>query len=187
MVCFHSGDASSGLAVRLLAVAERRRQSLHAARANLVALLPATRWPPCRGFRHSQQRAHWIAERGRLDDAAQTPRSVSLETCRRAPPLQRTGLSAAARRRGLSVPDRSSIAQVPVISKIASAAHPAARTSPAANSRRPRSSSTRLPSLPTRLRVDHADLHTAAAASQESCRPESHHHMAPAHNPIHFL
>jgi hypothetical protein len=25
-----------------------------------------------------------------------------------------------------------------------------------------------LPSLPNRLRVDHADLHTAAAASQES-------------------
>src|SRR5271165_3672565 len=31
------------------------------------------------------------------------------------------------------------------------------------------------PSLPNRLRVDHADLHTAEAASQESCRPESHH------------
>src|SRR5260370_15583434 len=44
-----------------------------------------------------------------------------------------------------------------------------------------------LPSLPNRLRVDHADLHTAAAPSQESRRPESQHHMALRRNPIHLL
>jgi hypothetical protein len=37
------------------------------------------------------------------------------------------------------------------------------------------------------LRVDHADPHTAAAPSQESRRPESHHHMAPGCKPIHLL
>src|ERR1700704_5722351 len=35
------------------------------------------------------------------------------------------------------------------------------------------------PSLPNRLRVDHADPHTPAAPSKESRRHESHHHMAP--------
>ena len=43
------------------------------------------------------------------------------------------------------------------------------------------------PSLPNRLRVDHADPHTAAAPSQESRRPESNHHMAHKPNPIHLL
>jgi hypothetical protein len=37
------------------------------------------------------------------------------------------------------------------------------------------------------LRVDHADPHTAAAPFEESRRPESNHHMAPARNPIHLL
>src|ERR1700678_1526386 len=45
----------------------------------------------------------------------------------------------------------------------------------------------RLPSLPNRLRVDHADPHTAPEPSQESRHPESNHHMAPGRNPIHLL
>jgi hypothetical protein len=45
-----------------------------------------------------------------------------------------------------------------------------------------RASSDKLPSLPNRLRVDHADPHTAATPSKESRRPESHHHMAPRPN-----
>src|SRR3974390_3399804 len=44
-----------------------------------------------------------------------------------------------------------------------------------------------LPSLPNRLRVDHADPHTAPAQSQESRRLESHHHRALGRNPIHLL
>jgi hypothetical protein len=60
-----------GLAVRLPAVAERRQQSLHAAGADLVALLLQRVRHLVVAFRHPQQRAHGIAERGRLDDTAQ--------------------------------------------------------------------------------------------------------------------
>src|SRR5258708_10609057 len=60
-----------GLAVRLPAVAERRQQSLHAAGADLVALLLQRSRQLVVTFRYPQQRAHGIAERSRLDDAAQ--------------------------------------------------------------------------------------------------------------------
>src|SRR3972149_66345 len=36
----------------------------------------------------------------------------------------------------------------------------------------------RLPAFANRLRVDHADPHTAEATPEESCPPESHHRMA---------
>jgi hypothetical protein len=60
-----------GLAVRLPAVAERRQQSLHAAGADLVALLLQRGGQLVVAFRHPQQRAHGIAQRGRLDDVTQ--------------------------------------------------------------------------------------------------------------------
>jgi len=186
-----------GLAVRLPAVAERRQQSLHAAGADLVALLlqrvrhlvvafstPTTAGP------------YRVAERGRLDDAAQVPQSASrprLDRCRRP-----TALAALPAFRQAGAASRS-FSPRPMVDprqprdcgdcpQTAPSLPP--RTSPAANTRRPRSSSfepTKLPSLPNRLRVDHADPHTAAAPSQESRRPESNHHMAHRRYPIHLL
>src|SRR5882672_8933236 len=95
-------------------------------------------------FRHPQQRAHRIAERGRLDDASQ------ILDQRRVPARQMPPAATLAAHRpfGRSAVSRSFCPRPmverasPVISETASRPpHPAARTSPAANTRRPRSSS----------------------------------------------
>ena len=44
-----------------------------------------------------------------------------------------------------------------------------------------------IPAFANRLRVNHADPHTAGSARQESRHPKSHHRMAPGHEPIHLL
>jgi hypothetical protein len=61
----------TGLAVRLPAVAERRQQPLHVAGADLMPLLLQRGGELLVAFRHPQYRAHRIAERRRLDHAAQ--------------------------------------------------------------------------------------------------------------------
>ena len=44
-----------------------------------------------------------------------------------------------------------------------------------------------IPALANRLRVDHADRHNTDGRTSESRNPESHHHMAPEHEPIHLF
>jgi len=44
-----------------------------------------------------------------------------------------------------------------------------------------------IPALANRLRVDHADPHTAGTHPKESRHPESIHHMVPECIPIHLL
>ena len=41
--------------------------------------------------------------------------------------------------------------------------------------------------MANRLCIDHADRHTAEACASESRCPESHHHLAPKHEPIHLF
>src|SRR5260370_42682145 len=182
-----------GLAIRLPAVAERRQQSLHAAGADLVALLLQRDGHLVVAFRHPQQRPHRIAERGRLDDAAQVLDQRRVPA-RQMPPAATLAAYPAFRQRRsaevfLSPPDGRARAPLDLGDPLQTA--PSCRTDLAGCEHPPPAlielRANGLPSLPNRLRVDHADLHTAAAPSQESRRPESQHHMALRRNPIHLL
>ena len=166
-----------GLAVRLPAVAERRQQSLHAAGADLVALLLQRDGHFVVAFRHPQQRAHGIAERGRLDDAAQILDQRRVPA-RQMPPAA-TLATHPALRQGcgvevfLSPTDGRAREPRDLVDRLQTA--PSCRAD-LAGCEHPLSALIELradaaPSVPNRLLVDHADLHTAAAPSQESRRP----------------
>ena len=165
-----------GLAVRLPPVAEARQQALHAAGADLVALLLQRDGQLVVALRHPQQGAHGIAERGRLDDAAQVlhQRRVSAQRPPAAtgapnPPLrQRRGNEirlAAAECRARNPGDlRDRLQTTPTRRPDLSGCEhpPPALIELAADG---------LPAFANRLPVDHADPHTAAAPPQESRYP----------------
>src|SRR5207253_8749400 len=92
-----------GLAVRLPAVAERRQQSLDAAGADRVALLLQRVRQLVVAFRYPQQRAHGIAERRRLDDAAQVIDQRRVPARQRPPAATLAALPAFRQRRGVEV------------------------------------------------------------------------------------
>ena len=114
-----------------------------------------------------------------------------LDRCRRPPPLRRTrpfGRGAASR----SFSPRPTVERASsVISETASRPpHPVARTSPAANTRRPRSSSFE-PTDPHLCRIACVSIMPASILSQRHpgnpIAPSSNHHSAPERNPIHLL
>src|SRR5215813_9683610 len=142
-------------------------------------------------LRYPQQRAHGIAERGRLDDAAQVRDQRRVPARQMPPAAALAALTAFRQRRGVEV------LQSPTDGRARQPRHRGDRPQAAPSSRANLAGrehpppplielrANQLPSLPNRLRVDHADPHTAPPTSQESQRPESNHHIA--RNAIRFI
>ena len=181
------------LAVRLPAVAECRQQSLHATGADLVALLLQGDCQLVVAFRHPQQRTHGVAERGRLDDAAQIVDQRRVPARQMPPAATLASHPAFRQRRGVEVLQSATDGRARQPRDLGDRL----QTTP---SRRPHLAGREhsppalielradgVPTFANRLRVDHADPHTAATPRQESRHPESHHRMPPGRKPIHLL
>jgi hypothetical protein len=144
-------------------------------------------------FRHPQQRAHGIAERGRLDDVAKILDQRRIPARQMPPAATLAALPAFRQRSGVEVfqSPTDGRAREPCDLEDRLQTAPSCRSGLAGCEHPPPAlielRADGLPSLPNRLRVDHADPHTAAPPSQESRRPESDHHMALGRNPIHLL
>src|SRR5215470_12840340 len=182
-----------GLAVRLPALAERRQQSAHAAGADLVAHLLQRDSQLVVALRHPQQWSHRTPERYWLDDPPQILNESSIPERQMSPAATLASHPSLRQRCGVEIlqaaTDRRACEPRDLMDRRQAA--PSRRTY-LSGCEHPLTAfielrSNRIPAFANRLRVDHADPHTAESSQQESRHPESHHRMAPGHKPIHLF